>query len=219
MPILILFVAVMNLTAALRWRYATKKFDPEKIVSEALIDALVDAANLAATSYGLQPYQFVIIHNQELQQKLIASSYGQRQVADASHVIVIATRTDVDESYIRSYTSMVEEQRDLPVGSLDDYGRIMAGTIGELSHEDRMEWAAKQAYIALGTLLAACAILELDSCPMEGFVSEEYNELLDLGSKNLHAAVVLPVGYRAEDDATQHQAKVRRPLPEMIIRA
>ncbi len=91
----------MNLSAALRWRYATKKFDPDRIVSEALIDALVDAANLAATSYGLQPFQFVIIHNQELQQKLIASSYGQRQVADASHLIVIATRTDVDENYIR----------------------------------------------------------------------------------------------------------------------
>ena len=107
----------MNLSAALRWRYATKKFDPEKVVSEALIDAIVDAANLSATSYGLQPFQFVIIRDQELQQKLIASSYGQRQVADASHVIVIATRTDVDEKYIREYYAMVEEHRDLAPGS------------------------------------------------------------------------------------------------------
>ena len=81
-----------------------------------------------------------------------------------------------------------------------------------------MEWAAKQAYIALGTMMAACAMLELDSCPMEGFVAEEYNELLGLASKNLHATVVLPVGYRAEDDPEQHLAKVRRPLPEMVIR-
>ena len=208
----------MNLSTALRWRYATKKFDAEKIVSEALIDALVDAANLAATSYGLQPFQFVIIHDQELQQKLVASSYGQRQVADASHVIVIATRTDVDDKYIHDYISMLEEQRELPLGSQEDYAKTVAQTMGRMSHQDRMEWAAKQAYIALGTLLAACAVLELDSCPMEGFIAEEYIELLDLGSQNLHAAVVLPVGYRADDDPAQHQAKVRRPLPEMVIR-
>ena len=208
----------MNLTAALRWRYATKKFDPDKIVNETLIDALLDAANLSATSYGLQPFQFVLIHNSELQQKLVASSYGQRQVADASHVIVIATRTDVDEAYIRDYIKMLEEQRNLSAGSMSDYGTIMAGAITGMAADHRTEWAAKQAYIALGTLMAACAALKIDSCPMEGFVPDEYNALLDLGSKNLHATVVLPIGYRAEDDPGQHETKVRKPIPEMIIR-
>ena len=208
----------MNLSAALRWRYATKKFDPDKVVPEAMIDAIVDAANLSATSYGLQPFQFVIIRNRELQQKLIASSYGQKQVADASHVIVIATRTDVDKKYIREYYEMVEEHRGLDRGTLSEYADTVSKTIGKMSDVDRMEWAAKQAYIALGTLLAACAAFELDSCPMEGFVPQEYNDLLGLGDKHLHAAVVLPVGYRADDDPEQHQAKVRRPLPDMIIR-
>lgn len=208
----------MNLTAAMNWRYATKKFDPNKIVSEPLIDALLDAGNLAATSYGLQPFQFVVIRNQELQDELVSSSYGQRQVADASHIIVIATRTDVDAAYITDYMSLVEQQRGLEPGTLDEYKDGMIGTIGGMTQEHRMEWAAKQAYLVLGTLLAACAMLELDSCPMEGFVPEEYDELLDLPAKNLHAAVVLPVGYRADDDVAQHESKVRRPLSEMVLR-
>ncbi len=208
----------MSLTAALRWRYATKKFDPDRVVSEPIVDALLDAANLTATSYGLQPFKFVVIQNQELQDQLVAASYGQRQVADASHVIVIATRTDVDAEYIGKYTAMVEQQRGLSTGEMDIYRDGMIGTLTRLSDQDRMEWAAKQAYLALGTMLAACADLEIDSCPMEGFVPEEYNKLLDLSSKQLHAAVVLPIGYRANDDAAQHQAKVRRPIGEMVIR-
>ena len=207
----------MSLIAALRWRYATKKFDPDKIITEPIVDGLLEMANLSATSYGLQPFQFIVIRNQELQDRLIASSYGQRQVADASHVIVIATRTDVDESYIRDYVGRVEVTRELPKGELSSYGNVVAGAIGQMSDESRQQWAAKQAYLILGTLLAACASLEIDSCPMEGFVPEEYSELLELNSKNLHATIVLPIGYRADDDAAQHLTKVRKPMPEMII--
>ena len=208
----------MSLIAALRWRYATKKFDPDKIIPEPIVDALLEMGNLSATSYGLQPFQFIVIRNQELQDRLVASSYGQQQVADASHVIVIATRTDVDESYIRDYVGRVEITRELPKGELSSYGIVVAGAIGQMSDESRQQWAAKQAYLTLGTLLAACASLEIDSCPMEGFVPEEYSELLELNSKNLHATIVLPIGYRADDDAAQHLTKVRKPLPEMIIR-
>lgn len=208
----------MNLSAALRWRYATKKFDPDRVVPEPLIDALIESANLSATSYGLQPFQFIVIRNQELQDQLVASSYGQRQVADASHVIVIASRTDVDAAYIRAYIELRESELELPPGTLERYAEVMVGAIGTMSGERRLEWAARQVYIALGTMLATCATLELDSCPMEGFVPEEYNELLDLSSQNLHATVVLPVGYRSVADETQHQAKVRRPLEDMILR-
>jgi nitroreductase/dihydropteridine reductase len=208
----------MSLTHALRWRYATKKFDSQRIVPEAIVDALLESANLTATSYGLQPYRFLVIRDQKLQERLVTSSYGQRQVADASHVIVIATRTDVDEAYIRGYVEMVENQRDLDSGRLEQYGNVMVGAIGGMSDDYRQEWAARQAYIALGTMLATCGALEIDSCPMEGFVPSEYDELLNLNEKNLHAAVVLPIGYRAEDDATQHQTKVRQPLEEMVIR-
>ena len=147
----------MSLSAALRWRYATKKFDPDKRVSEAIVDTLLDAANLTATSYGLQPFKFIVIQNQELQDSLVAASYGQRQVADASHVIVIATRTDVDQDFVAQYTTLVEQQRGLPEGAMDSYRDGMVGTLARFSERDRMEWAARQAYLALGTLLTVCA--------------------------------------------------------------
>jgi nitroreductase len=208
----------MDLSAALRWRYATKKFDPDKVVPEAIVDALLEAGNLSATSYGLQPFQFVVIRDQELQDKLVTSSYGQTQVAEASHVIVIATRTDVDESYINEFVSMMETQCNLATGKLDQYKNVMVGAIGSMSDENRSEWATKQAYIALGTMMAACGALEIDSCPMEGFVPAEYDELLNLPAKNLHAAVVLPIGYRSAEDTKQHQPKVRKPLSAMTVR-
>lgn len=207
----------MSLTNALRWRYATKVFDPEKSVAEPIVEAILEAGNLTATSYGLQPYQFVVIRNQDIQEKLVTSSYGQRQVADASHVIVIAVRTNIDENYIREFVGMLENQRDLAPGRLDRYENVMVGAITGMTDEHRLEWAIRQAYIALGTLLAACGSLQIDSCPMEGFVPSEYNDLLGLSEKKLHAAVVLPIGYRAPDDETQHLTKVRKHVDDMTI--
>jgi nitroreductase/dihydropteridine reductase len=207
----------MKIIEALQWRYATKKFDPEKVVGDETVTALLEAANLTATSYGLQPFKFVVIQNQKLQDQLITSSYGQRQVADASHVIVIASRTDVDPDYISEYVDLVESERGLGEGSMDQYKEVMTGAITGMSDETRQNWAAKQAYIALGTLLAACAALGVDACPMEGFVPNEYNEILGLSKLKLDATVVVPIGYRADDDQTQEQKKVRRPLSDMVI--
>lgn len=208
----------MNINTSLRWRYATKKFDPTKVVSDQLVDALLEATNLSATSYGLQPFKFVVIRNQELQDRLVASSYGQSQVAQASHVIVIATRTDIDPDYVSQYVDMLESERELGSGALDQQKAGMIGALSGMSDESKQQWAAKQAYLALGTLLAACATLEVDACPMEGFVSGEYNELLELSKLNLNATVVIPIGYRAPDDEAQNYKKVRRPLSEMVVR-
>lgn len=208
----------MSLTSALRWRYATKKFDSTRVVPEAIVRTLLDAGNLTATSYGLQPFRLVVIQDRELQEKLVAASYGQRQVADASHVIVIATRTDVDEDYVSRYIKMTEQQRGLTPGTMESYKNVMIGRMTGMSEDHRMEWAARQAYLVLGTMLAACAALEIDSCPMEGFVPQEYDALLDLASKNLHASVVLPIGYRSDDDPAQFQEKVRKPLDQMVLR-
>ena len=208
----------MKIIEALRWRYATKKFDPEQVVSDEMVAALLEAANLSATSYGLQPFKFVVIQNQELQNQLVTSSYGQSQVSDASHVIVIASRTDIDAAYISDYVDLVEAQRELGGDVLDDYKVVMTGAITRMSDDELRNWAAKQAYLTLGTLLAACAALGIDACPMEGFVPTEYNEILGLNELNLDATVVIPVGYRADDDTTQQQKKVRRPLSDMVIR-
>jgi len=205
----------MDIIESLQWRYATKKFDPNKSVSPKDLQTILEAGNLAATSYGLQPVEFVVVSDPELRQQLVPFSYNQPQVGQASHVIVIAVRTDVDADFIRANTKLTEQVRGLEEGHLDDYAKQMIGAITSMDDEKQLIWAQKQSYIVLANLMAACASLKIDSCPMEGFVPAEYDRLLDLESKNLHASVVLPVGYRAADDEQQSFAKVRKPLEEM----
>jgi len=202
----------------LRWRYAVKKFDPSKVVPDATVDQILDAGNLSASSFGLQPYKFVVVRDQAIQDRLVSSSWNQNQIAEASHLVVIAIRTDIGEKYIVDYVDMIESQRDMTTGSLGPYRDMMLGFVGKLDAGAREEWATKQAYIALGSLLTACANLEVDSCPMEGFLPNEYDEILKLTDHQLKSVLVLPIGYRAEDDQHQHYKKVRKPLEEMVVR-
>jgi nitroreductase len=206
----------MKLLDDLQWRYATKKFDPNKVVPEETVTGLLQAANLAATSYGLQPLKFVLVRNQELQNHLVASSYGQNQVADASHIIVIAIRKDIDADYVSGYVDYTESEREIDPGALDQFKSVIIGFLSRMSDEEKSTWAAKQAYIALGFLLTACSAARIDACPMEGFVPSEYNEALGLTDLNLSACVVVPIGYRAEDDKYSSLKKIRRPLEEMV---
>ena len=208
----------MELLDSLRWRYATKQFGAERSLSEEQVTQLLEAANLSATSYGLQPFKFLVLRDQAKQDQLVASSYGQTQVAQASHVIVIATRTDVDADYISDYVKLMESQRGLPRGALDQYKTIMTGAITSMDEQALDVWATKQAYLALGTLLAACAAAKIDACPMEGFVPAEYDEFFGLAAMNLHAAVVVPIGYRAANDKHQNYKKVRRELDDIVVK-
>ncbi len=205
----------MDIIESLKWRYATKKFDPSKSVSPDDLQTILEVGNLAATSYGLQPFQFVVVSDPAIRQQLVPFSYNQPQPAQASHVIVIAVRTDVDAEFIRESARFTEQVRDLEVGQLDGYAKQMIGAITSMNEQERLLWAQKQSYIVLANLMTACAVLKIDSCPMEGFIPAEYNRILDLDAKNLHASVVLPVGYRAGDDEQQGFAKVRKPLGEM----
>lgn len=208
----------MSLNSALRWRYATKKFDPARSVEDAVVDSILEAGNLTASSYGLQPYQFVLVTDRKLREELVVSSFGQRQVVDSSHLIVIAIRTDVDESYIRNFVKIKEQERQAAAGSLNAYAEMMIKSIMGMEAHERLQWAACQAYIAMGTMLAACAVAQVDACPMEGFNPSAYDKRLNLAAYSLHAQLLLPVGYRSTDDATSHQSKVRRPIEEMVIR-
>jgi len=208
----------MNTLESLRWRYATKKFDAERSITDAQLTQLLEAGNLTASSYGLQPYKLLVIQNQDLQNQLVGHSYNQQQVADASHVIVIAVRTDVNADYIRAFANRIEKERGLEAGEMDVYRDTMLGTIGKLPAEELYQWGRRQAYILMGTLLAAAAEMQIDTCPMEGFVADEYDEVLDLKSQNLRSVLVLPVGYRSADDVTQHQKKIRQSLDEIVVR-
>ncbi|GGW95061.1 NAD(P)H-dependent oxidoreductase [Salegentibacter mishustinae] len=202
---------------ALQWRYATKKFNPEKILSSEKIDILKEAFNLTATSYGLQPLKMVVVRNKELQEKLKSASWNQQQLNTASHVLVICIEKKVDKDFIEQYFKRVKHLRETPDEVLEPFKKSLVDSFESKAEEEVHAWALNQAYLSLGTLLTVCATEEIDACPMEGFEPDKYDELLNLEAHNLKSVLALPVGYRAEDDMFSEFKKVRRPLDEVII--
>ena len=207
----------MSNIKALNWRYATKKFDDSKMLSEDKIEVLKKAFNLTATSYGLQPLKMLVISNKELQAELRNFSFNQQQVDTASHVLVICIEDKVDEEFITNYFKMVKHVRQTPEEIIKPFHEFLVNDFKAKAEEEIHAWATNQAYLALGTLLTICATEEIDACPMEGFEPKKYDELLKLQDRNLRSVLVLPVGYRAKDDEFSKFKKVRRPLDEVII--
>ncbi len=207
----------MNIIESLEWRYATKKFDATKSLSTAQIDTLIQAFNLTATSYGLQPLKLVVIHNKDLQQQLVAHSMNQQQVADASHLLVICIEKEISSDYIINHFERVKAIRNTDDEVLKPFRDYLIDSFGGKSTTEIRTWASKQAYIALGNLLTVCATQEIDACPMEGFVPEKYDEVLQLDKKGLSSILVLPVGYRSNEDMFADFAKVRRSTEDTVI--
>ncbi len=199
------------------WRYATKKFDATKKVSDEDFNTLKEAIRLSASSYGLQPYKVFIIENPELRAKIQPVAWGQSQIIDASHLIVFANITNFGDAEIDASLALTAETRGLPSDALKGYGDFMKSKISTLPEETRNVWTAKQTYLALGNLLNAAAELRFDVTPMEGFEPEKVNEILELDKQGLNATLLATVGYRHEDDATQHYIKVRKSNEELFI--
>ncbi len=199
-----------NYIESLNWRYATKKFDSTKKVPESDLTTLLDATRLSVSSFGLQPYHIFVISNKELRKKLRAASWDQSQITDASHLLVFANKISFDDDLIDSYLHNVSETRNIPIDGLQGYGDFMKSKLLPLPNEVKADWTARQAYLALGNLLSAAADLKIDTCPMEGFEPENYNEILGLKDKGLSASVIAPIGYRSAEDDTQHYKKVRQ---------
>lgn len=198
------------------WRYATKKYDASKTVPQATLETLLEAIRLSASSYGLQPYHIFVISDPALKQQLRPVSWNQSQIEEASHLLVFANVVNFDESLIDNYIKNTATTRNIPLENLKGYADFMKSQLVGLSPDAKNEWATKQVYLALGNALQATAELALDSTPIEGFVAEEYNKILDLTAKGLNAVVVLAVGYRSPEDETQHLAKVRYPKEKMF---
>lgn len=207
----------MESVSALKWRYATKKFDSEKILPAKKIEVLKRAFNLTATSYGLQPLRLVVVSNKKLQQELMGASYHQKQIGTASHILVICIEKSVGEEFIEKHFKTVQDIRKTPEEILHPYRESLIGSFKEKPVDEVKIWATHQAYLVLGTLLTVCAVEEIDSCPMEGFEPEKYNEILGLEKYDLEAVLALPVGFRAPDDFFSELKKVRRPLEETVI--
>ncbi len=207
----------MNIIDSLKWRYATKKFDASKKLSSQQIELLKEAFNLTATSYGLQALSLVVIENNAFREQLIEHSFNQRQVADASHLLVICYPENYDGTDVEAYFDRIVATRNTDEETIKPFKDFLVHTFNTKTTEDKHNSFAKQTYIALGNLLTVCALEKIDSCPMEGFVPAKYDEILDLKSKNLKSALLLPVGFRAEDDFMAQEKKVRKPLSDIII--
>ncbi|MGY3793311.1 NAD(P)H-dependent oxidoreductase [Aquimarina sp. 433] len=207
----------MEIIESLQWRYATKKFDNTRILPEEKVNILIKAFNLTATSYGLQPLKLVVLKNKELQKELTAHSWNQQQVADASHVFVICIEKTVGETYITKYFDHVKAIRNTPEEILKPFREQLIDSFKTKEADEIANWAAKQAYLAMGNLLTVCATEKIDACPMEGFIPEKYDEILELSKRGLTSVLVLPVGYRDEDDMFATLKKVRRTIDETVI--
>lgn len=194
----------------LQWRYAVKKFDDNKSLNDQQITVLKEAFNLTATSYGLQPLKLVVVQNKDIQEQLVAHSWNQQQVAQASHVLVICVPKELTVADVDAYFALVKEIRNTPDEILNPFKEMLSNNIANKSAEELQQWMRSQAYIALGNLLTVAANERIDSCPMEGFIPAKYDEILGLDAHNLTATLVLPVGFRAEDDYMKDLKKVRK---------
>lgn len=207
----------MNTIEQLKWRYATKKFNPTKKLSKAKINILIEAFNLTATSYGLQTLKLVVVEDKTLREPLVAPAYNQKQVLNASHLLVICIQDNIQSTDVIDYYNNIKHIRNTPETILKPYREDLVSMMQDMSVTERQQWSTNQAYIALGNLMTVCAIEGIDSCPMEGFVAAEYDKLLKLNEKGLKSVLLLPVGYRADDDMFSTFKKVRKPIDEAVI--
>jgi nitroreductase / dihydropteridine reductase len=208
----------MDLIKALNNRYATKKFDATKKLSQDIVEQLIEAARLTPTSYGLQLMKLVVVENPKLREELVSASYGQNQVKDSSHLFVLCREENVTKDHIESYMSNIAGTRSVEIEKLNPFKNAIEQAVLPKTDEEKSDWMGRQVYIALGNLLTSCAILGVDSCPMEGFVPDEYDRILDLKSKGLKSVLVVPVGYRASDDFNAQNKIVRRDSADFLVR-
>ncbi len=202
----------------LNWRYATKQFDPHRKISSQDWAALEEALVLTPSSFGLQPWKFIVVTDPVLKEKLSAVSWGQRQPVDASHYVVFAIKKNLTARDIEAYIDHMAKVRGVPHESLTPLRDMMLGSlIHALKDAERNAWSARQVYIALGNFLNSAALLGIDACPMEGLDPEKYNEILGLNEKGLSAVVAAAAGYRATTDKYAGLKKVRFPKEEVLV--
>ncbi len=207
----------MDTIEALHWRYAVKKFDTNKELSQQQVDRIIEAFNLTPTSYGLQPLKLVVISNKALQEDLLQHSFNQKQVTTASHVLVLCRENKVDQKFIETNFELIKSVRHTPDDVLAPFRDFLIKDFNNKSKEEINLWSTNQAYLALGNILTVSAIEGVDAAPMEGFNPKKYDEILNLEAQGLNSVLVCALGYRAQDDQFAGFKKVRRPLSETII--
>ena len=208
----------MSLLDSLKWRYAVKRMNGNKI-PEATLNTILEATKLAPSSFGLTPYNIIVIEDEETRKKLQPHFYNQPQVGESSALVIFATWNSITEKEVAEYMQEIAEERGVPVESLNDFASYINGSIKNLTAEQLQIWASKQTYIALGFTLVAAATEEIDATPMEGFKPDAVDEALGLKALGLHSAVAVTLGYRdAANDYLSGAKKVRRASEKLIIK-
>lgn len=209
----------MEILDALKWRYAVKKFDSSKKIPESELEKLLECLRLSPSSYGLQPWKFLVIANPELKEKLRPHSYNQPQITDCSHLIVLCRINEVDTAAVNRLIDATAKTRGQETAELDGYKKMMIDDLVEGPRAKIADhWSAHQVHIALGVLLASAASMQIDACPMEGFSPVKYDEVLGLKEKGLSSVVLCALGYRSSDDKYAEAKKVRFPMSDVIER-
>ncbi len=200
-----------ELITQLNWRYATKTFDASKKLTASQFQTLKDALRLSASSFGLQPWKFIVVENPEIRSKLRPASWGQSQIEEASHLVVLAGKTSIDAEYIKAFIKKTADVRGVSPDTLDGYYQMMIGNIvnGSRTQAEIKGWMDRQVYIAMGTLLTAAALIGVDTCPIEGLDPNQYDAILNLTDTGYQTLAVVALGFRAESDPYQNAPKVR----------
>lgn len=204
------------ITDALSWRYATKKFDPAKKLSDADLEELTNVLRLSPSSYGIQPWKFLIISDPAIRSELRKAAWDQAQITDASHLVVLCAKTTLRKEDIDEYIAHIATTRGIGSDALTPLHDMIMGSLSRQTPEGITGWNQKQVYIALGLLLSAAAQKQIDSCPMEGFDATAFDNILGLSAQGLTATVLCPLGYRAADDTAAQHGKVRFPKDKIV---
>lgn len=210
-------ILTSSLTEALTWRYATKQFDSQKKITESDWQILEKALLLTPSSFGLQPYKFIVVTDQSIKDQLTPVCWNQAQVSQCSHFVIFARKSEVTLETVAEYVELIAATREVPVESLKYLHEMMNGFVSGSTPEKLAEWAARQAYIALGNLMTAAAILKIDNCPMEGISAPDVDRILNLHAQGCHSVVACALGYRAVEDKYAGLKKVRFPKEELFI--
>lgn len=205
-----------QIVKALEWRYAVQSFDAARKVSESDLKTILESGRLAPSSIGTEPWKFIVVVNPELREKIKAASYGQTKVTEASHLIVIARRTDVRESITRERLERTARIQNQPIESLDGLKQMLEGGIASRDDASLDAWMGHQSYIALGMMIETAALLGVDAGPMEGFDPKAVDDILGLAGEHLAATSMLTLGYRSADDMAASRPKVRRTFDEVV---
>lgn len=201
---------------SLNWRYAVKRFNPNRKLDDETVEVIKESLRLVPTSYGLQAMKFIFVEDPEIRKQLTEAGHNQQQINEASHLLVMCANEDVHPEDIDAHMNNITITRELQQGSLEGYGTFLKNSMASKDPAIKLDWTSKQVYIALGQMLTVCAELRVDAIPMEGFDKTKFDEILGLKERGLRTVLICPLGYRHPEDPTQYQNKVRKSSEQLF---